>query len=83
MDKKREYRVTIELLGEVAEYRPGGSRLEDLGWLESGEPAKVSAFRGHSYNLCFRNISLSVISSVTNRSSTRESREGVERVIKI
>ena len=50
MDKKREYRVTIELLGEVAEYRPGGSRLEDLGWLESGEPAKVSAFRGHSYN---------------------------------
>lgn len=74
--------MTIGVLGEVAEYRPGGRQTGRL-MLVSREPARVSAFRGHGYKLYFRNIPLSVVSSVTNKSSTREGREGVERVMKI
>lgn len=60
-------------------------RRQNVGTGSGGPEDFVLIFpcKGHGHKLCFRNISLSVVSSVTKRSSSKEGREGIETVMGI
>lgn len=72
VSKKREYSEN--------ECRNVKGRWQNIG-TEVGGTGRLGAdftCTGHDHKLCFRNISLSVVSSVT-----KEGREGIERVMGI